>query len=114
MAINEALSKNDPEVTFRALQNPNAVLQKLDESSCERYHLSLYASKTEKTAKCGYVEVGTCTCVPLYAHVPCGVMAGILRMCVHGQLYAVSIFLLWLKLFAAYLIPGCCMFAYMC
>ena len=57
LAINEALDKEDPAETLGALQNPNACLVKVDESSASRYHDLLLKNKTEKASKAQEVSV---------------------------------------------------------
>ena len=67
LAINEALDKEDPAETLAALQNPNACLVKVDESSASRYHDLLLTNKREKASKAQEVrmgvDVGVCVCV---------------------------------------------------
>ena len=53
MAINEALDKEDPEETMKALTNPNACLVKLETSNSQRYHDTLLHAKKSKAAKSG-------------------------------------------------------------
>ncbi|XP_064390864.1 ras GTPase-activating-like protein IQGAP1 isoform X3 [Halichondria panicea] len=48
LAINEALDKDDPVETLTALQNANACLVKVEESSAPRYHDLLLGAKKDK------------------------------------------------------------------
>ncbi|XP_061671734.1 ras GTPase-activating-like protein IQGAP1 [Syngnathoides biaculeatus] len=50
IAINEAVDQGLPEGTLTAMQNPNAMLVKLDPNSARQYHQTLYQAKGEKVA----------------------------------------------------------------
>lgn len=50
IAINEAIDHGVPEGTLAAMQNPNAMLVNLDQSSARQYHDTLYQAKGEKVA----------------------------------------------------------------
>uniref|UniRef100_A0A3Q2W9Y8 IQ motif containing GTPase activating protein 1 n=1 Tax=Haplochromis burtoni TaxID=8153 RepID=A0A3Q2W9Y8_HAPBU len=50
IAINEAIDQGVPEGTLAAMQNPNAMLVKLDPSCAQQYHDTLYQAKGKKVA----------------------------------------------------------------
>lgn len=50
IAINEAIDHGVPEGTLAAMHNPNAMLDKLDPSSAQQYHDTLYQAKGAKVA----------------------------------------------------------------
>uniref|UniRef100_A0A8C6WRL7 IQ motif containing GTPase activating protein 1 n=1 Tax=Neogobius melanostomus TaxID=47308 RepID=A0A8C6WRL7_9GOBI len=48
IAINEAVDHGDPQGTFTAMQNPNAMLGQLDPESAQDYQTTLHRAKDEK------------------------------------------------------------------
>ncbi len=56
LAINEALDKDDPVETLTALQNANACLVKVEESSAPRYHDLLLGAKKDKENRATQVD----------------------------------------------------------